>query len=1636
MLDFQQHAGCNFVTSMGESATVTKALRYVDSHMAGDIVEKIVKQNLGVYQASPSRLREDVSQEAQVASDYRGRLVYELLQNADDAMESSNSGTDRVVFVITDDALWMANSGRPLTNEDVEGLCGLGASSKVDAAGTKRASIGHKGLGFKSVLEITECPSVYSRTLSFRLGASEARPHVNTLWDEHRRPRPTAVPAMRFPSLIGDAANAQQWLKLRERGLNTAFQFPFREDLTSEQRKTLTDLLLGLPLTTVLFLKHLESVEVQVDQKGRSELREWTLSRETRRNGRWHAAPGLEASGLYKVAVSSSSDESAAFFVAHDAGVAIGPNREGLSGPAWEGVDLTEVSIATLDNEPDSGMPEDWKRFHVFLPTEERSPYPMLVSGAFATDLSRQHIRVSKESGDYNSHLLREAARLFVEQIVPELKSESVERVLSALDRGENPSGGDAAHLFHKCLVEVLANAPLIPTESGQIRPISACVLPSPLLDLEGEFFRSVLVRDANWGEAEFPSAVFCRGRWARVAADHGALQLTPSECLEALGTLADPQRSSVREHESGYYEVDPILDLSALLWERTDADERSQIETVARLQRIFPIHRNDDCSIERVTLDEDTAFYPPQSAKRDFPLRGLRFMCHSICWGALNRNERNSMLGDKMRIWSALFDIKEFRFQEVMQASVLPALSLNPTPDELSWREELKSSESLAAICQLAGAFTKSDRPLRYQRLQSDRAIFNLSRLPVPCMDDQDRKQWVPAYQVYFGRAWIGDNSFEHVIDALPDDAGVSAYLLAPPDQFLELLKSDDEAPVIAEGDDDDEVDLNEDIDRSLETDEFERWFNFLSWIGVNRSLRLIHFHDVEDRDSGWLTTKGLEQPRGWAFRNLGKTWSGYRAELKAKLADTRDITAKIPYLYDVHDLDQALPLVEAAERDASSEIARRLFEHMVKHWGTYAPLTDSQLALVDKDKWPSARSKPQRATAEEITSVGDNLWLYRLRHSGICPTSMGPRSPEVTWCRTQELERRFSSTQGHLDASELVPVLKLTPELPGNDVRSFCERLGVRAEVSPSVFTVEDADFLCRRLQRLYGNGALNSATLRHVIRPTYRAMFELLSGQSSSVDRPTLGSTPLLAVVADGYQFLPATEVLFASTSGIKERTGLAGQVPVFVLEAEPAVAAPVTSIFGSRVLERVLEWHTDPGECQLDDAELAEVRQGLQELMVPLLARVRAVRNNSQDRPNLIEFVEGIEPVDELDLTCKLDGDILQRQQDRGYYVRAKSASEAFQGFIVWQGQSWPPEPVTAQNLAMALADTLGVNLVETFLAFITGDDRQRQNLLHISGAYGHYQDALDELSEDLNVQEEVKPPVVVPTAAPESERPREERLPSGPDVPQPAAPTVPLYSFDSLLLDGEPLIVTGEPNSVDNRQKRSGRSGSTSAEATPNRAPPGTDLSALDALGMQVSVAYEARRLERAHGSVKTISNGVLQGIDGPCTHDTLVVDVHTPAAIAHAKRLSKVVKRVMEKLRVMGISPIHPGFDLMSIRGGEIDRLIELKSSGVNARVQAMSWNEWKSASRNDLSAKFWLYLVGNLRSDLPNASPFVRAINDPFGSLVSETVEDRQLRRAVQLRVREFKTAEHFDLTVTRPRVPKHRKESDRSGL
>lgn len=1579
-----------------------------------DVIDRIAEQNLGAYRAMPSRLQEDVSQEAQVASDYRGRLVYELLQNADDAMADASTTSDRVSFLVTDNELWIANTGRALTEDDVQGLCGLGASSKVDAAGNRRASIGHKGLGFKSVLEITDEPAVYSRTYSFTLGARHARPEVEALWRSEGRPKPPSVPAMRFPARLEEPDD--RWAQYAAEGFNTAFCFPFRDSVEAEGRADVAEMLLGLPLTTVLFLKHLETVEVRVEREHRSEERTWTVERQRLDpdRGKWSESSGFLGSGVYRVSV-ATAEQSATFLVAHDSEVAIGANRIGLSGPAWEGVELTEVSVAALEPGSDE-LPADWRRFHVFLPTAEPCLYPILVNGAFSTDLSRQHVRVSPESGDYNAYLVRHAAGLVRAELVPLLRKSGGEAVLTALDRGEHPGeGAEAAALLHTAIRDELKNVPLLPSEAGPEVTLAEAILPPALLDPEGAAYRSVLGMHAAWGGRRFPGPTFCAGRWARIAADLGATELTPSQSLSVLATQHDPERAKSIDDESAGFERDPLLELCTALWQRTVGPDREELEERARQEALFPVHRNEDRTIERVAVGSAPAFYPPRSARQELPLQDLRFMCHAMCWGALSQNERLALLDESMKAWSSLFDVREFRFETVVQAAVLPALKLNPDEAELELLETLRNKHALAAICQLAGRFAKPDRPLRYQRLQSDRALLNLSRLPVPCRTGGGEDRWLPAYRVYFGADWIGEDSVERIAETMPEERpSLDFAYLAPPEEFLGLLDDPNAAPDVLDSvEEDDEVEVDEDADQAIETNESDRWIAFLSWIGVNRALRPVHFHDVEDAASGWLTTKNLAQPNGWAFQNLGDTWESFEVALRENLAGHADLNGVVPYLYDAHDLDQIVPLVKAAEGDSSGVAARALLEHLVRHWPWYAQFADCQVALVDEGKSPRQRATPQRALAEELVGGGDNLWLHRLRERGICPTRLGPRSPSVTWRPSAELDRRFGR-RGRSSA-QLLPVLALSEDLPPQAVRSLAERLGVRAEPSPSTFGLADAKLLCLQLERQYARPEheIGAADLREVIKPAYRQMFELLSGRSDAGSGKTLSDVSLLADTADGPQFLPAAELLYAATPGIRERSGLAGTVPTFILEAEPTATAPLTRLFGVRSLEEALEWHPDPGECSLDPNDIGSMRAGLTALMAPLLARIRAERARTSDALFLRQFVERVEPVESLVLTCTLDGAQVHGVSDRPYFVRAPSGAEPLQAFVVWSdSRGWPPPPEAAQGLAMALADALGINLVETFLAFIQSDPQRRLGLLEIAGAAGFLPEIQDELADvhrEPGSDEEAPEPE--PTPAPDTHH---EEVAAGPQVDRPpAAPPVPLIHFEDITIDGEPIVVAGDPRDNGEPQRGGqgeGEPGGSGTSRTP-RAAAGMDLGALDELGMRIAIAYELRRLRRAG---HTDASELLD-----TGSESAVVDVHSPKAISLAEEASPVVQRVLADLEAKGVSRLWPGFDILTIAEGKPDRLIELKSSGVDARVQTMSWNEWKTARTSSTRSLFWLYLVGNLRSDLAHAVPFVRAISDPFGSLVGDEVHEQQLRRAVQLRVREFAEAEHLDLGV-----------------
>jgi hypothetical protein len=89
----------------------------------------------------------------------RTHFIFELIQNAEDA------GATELAFELFEDRLELRHDGRPFTEADVRGLCGVGQSGKSGDL----TAIGKFGIGFKSVYAYAKSPRVHSAGEHFRI---------------------------------------------------------------------------------------------------------------------------------------------------------------------------------------------------------------------------------------------------------------------------------------------------------------------------------------------------------------------------------------------------------------------------------------------------------------------------------------------------------------------------------------------------------------------------------------------------------------------------------------------------------------------------------------------------------------------------------------------------------------------------------------------------------------------------------------------------------------------------------------------------------------------------------------------------------------------------------------------------------------------------------------------------------------------------------------------------------------------------------------------------------------------------------------------------------------------------------------------------------------------------------------------------------------------------------------------------------------------------------------------------------------------------------------------------------------------------------------------------------------------------
>ncbi|WP_090967849.1 sacsin N-terminal ATP-binding-like domain-containing protein [Nocardioides exalbidus] len=208
---------------------------------------------LNVYAEDASRVRQDANNERRIAQGgYSSRQFEELLQNATDA---AAKGGGRVEVYLSDTTLYVANDGEPFTERGIRSVLASDISAKDDE------QIGKFGIGFKSILAVSDTPKVFSRTVSFgfdRMWSTELLQSRG--YDEDH------YPVMRLARVLdpqGDGAHADPVLAELMDWASTVVVATLNTDVTP-----LASRLAQFPSEFVLFSPHLKTVRMRSNVTG------------------------------------------------------------------------------------------------------------------------------------------------------------------------------------------------------------------------------------------------------------------------------------------------------------------------------------------------------------------------------------------------------------------------------------------------------------------------------------------------------------------------------------------------------------------------------------------------------------------------------------------------------------------------------------------------------------------------------------------------------------------------------------------------------------------------------------------------------------------------------------------------------------------------------------------------------------------------------------------------------------------------------------------------------------------------------------------------------------------------------------------------------------------------------------------------------------------------------------------------------------------------------------------------------------------------------------------------------------------------------------------------------------------------
>ena len=394
----------------------------------GSYIAEESQRTINAYANQPHLVIEHANLEQDTArGGYAHRQLFELVQNGADALTGASDG-GRIAICLTDGCLYCADDGEPI---DQAGVTALMFSHMSPKRGT--TEIGRFGLGFKSVLGVTDAPEFFSRTGSFRFDRVGVRERIRKVAPDAER-----YPVLRVAELVDPHEAREKDTVLRQLmdWATNVVRLPLKTDAAVDLRGQMRD----FPPEFLLFVKHVRQLTINDGS---------TLDRVLElknAGGAFRLVDGNKVGNwkLFKVVYPLSSEARA--------------DRRSLD----DGHEVPIWWAAPLDRLNDPG------NFWAYFPTKTTSLAAGILNAPWKTNEDRQNLL----PGPYNDELIDAAAAMITENLSALATPADPARHLDALPRRHEAGDSAQSERLRKCLLAGLRDRDIIPDQDGILRGI------------------------------------------------------------------------------------------------------------------------------------------------------------------------------------------------------------------------------------------------------------------------------------------------------------------------------------------------------------------------------------------------------------------------------------------------------------------------------------------------------------------------------------------------------------------------------------------------------------------------------------------------------------------------------------------------------------------------------------------------------------------------------------------------------------------------------------------------------------------------------------------------------------------------------------------------------------------------------------------------------------------------------------------------------------------------------------------------------------------------------------------------------------------------------------------------------------